>query len=172
MAKNYGFEINEQMEWPEVKEKIMEAMREKGVPVGKYRYILILPRCKSFWNHLYEFWFVFFIRQWLFCLWSLQMIRKNSSPTWWRNSRNISHSSWNSWTTCVREKTLLKSEHFPITLLFTHLYIPIDKQYSVLSITKGASTCNNILNGRSYQICDGVSNLRIQFTFCKNERCF
>ncbi|XP_022286157.2 uncharacterized protein LOC111099090 [Crassostrea virginica] len=33
MAKNYGFEINEQMEWPEVKEKIMEAMREKGVPV-------------------------------------------------------------------------------------------------------------------------------------------
>ena len=38
MAKNYGFEINEQMEWPEIKEKIMEAMREKGVPVGKYRY--------------------------------------------------------------------------------------------------------------------------------------
>ena len=38
MAKNYGFEINEQMEWPEIKEKVMEAMREKGVPVGKYRY--------------------------------------------------------------------------------------------------------------------------------------
>ncbi|XP_048753655.2 uncharacterized protein LOC125664898 [Ostrea edulis] len=33
MAKNYGFEINEQMEWPEIKEKIMGVMREKGVPV-------------------------------------------------------------------------------------------------------------------------------------------
>lgn len=35
MAKNYGFEIDEQMEWPEIKEKVMQVMREKGVPVGK-----------------------------------------------------------------------------------------------------------------------------------------
>lgn len=34
MAKNYGFEIDEQMEWPEIKEKVMQVMREKGVPVG------------------------------------------------------------------------------------------------------------------------------------------
>lgn len=33
MAKNYGFEIDEQMEWPEIKEKVMQVMREKGVPV-------------------------------------------------------------------------------------------------------------------------------------------
>ncbi|XP_061162815.1 uncharacterized protein LOC133172027 [Saccostrea echinata] len=33
MAKDYGFEINEEMEWPEIKQKIMEVMREKGVPV-------------------------------------------------------------------------------------------------------------------------------------------
>lgn len=35
MAKNYGFEIDEQMEWPEIKKKVMETMRENGVPVGK-----------------------------------------------------------------------------------------------------------------------------------------
>lgn len=33
MAKNYGFEIDEQMEWPEIKKKVMETMRENGVPV-------------------------------------------------------------------------------------------------------------------------------------------
>jgi hypothetical protein len=38
MAKNYGFEINEEMEWPEIKEKIMNVMREKGVPVGMYMF--------------------------------------------------------------------------------------------------------------------------------------
>lgn len=42
MVKNYGFEIDEQMEWFEIKKKVMEIMRENGVLVGKQFYMEIL----------------------------------------------------------------------------------------------------------------------------------